>query len=325
VVVADPQFDLIRGSTGHGKRSLIRTLFRKWYGRSTPASRSADAGDRFANEHSPDARRKAWHFERLPGTRIEGEIIAGMLKVPLWHGPAALEQRLKERPSPRLLHLATHGYFLKDPPWYRDRPERYDQATQYARPTDEPLLRSGLALAGANHAFTPDALPKEAEDGLLTAEDVAGLDLEGTDLVVLSACETGLGEVTIGEGVIGLRRAFVLAGAQSIIMSLWKVADLPTAILMSRLYKNLIEARMARDEALREAQRYLRELTVDQFRNGWLTTESIGHLAAADNATFHAAVDHCLAQPGNYRPFDHPYFWAAFILLGATAPLRACE
>jgi CHAT domain-containing protein len=115
------------------------------------------------------------------------------------------------------------------------------------------LLRSGLALAGVNTWNRGGSLPAEAEDGLLTAEDVSGLDLLRTDLVVLSACETGLGKVWNGEGVYGLRRAFVLAGAKTLVMSLWKVPDQQTQELMGEFYQR-IQRGQPRAEALREAQ-----------------------------------------------------------------------
>ena len=105
---------------------------------------------------------------------------------------------------------------------------------------ENPLLRSGLALAGGNTWLRNGPLPPEAEDGLLTAEDVTGIDLLDTEMVVLSACDTGLGEIRTGEGVFGLRRAFVLAGAKTIITSLWKVPDEPTRELMEDFYRRVL-------------------------------------------------------------------------------------
>src|SRR5262249_18505255 len=148
-----------------------------------------------------------------------------------------LEGRLKaECRSPRILHLATHGFFLPDQsPDLRDTsprlgigpigfPGEEPGAGRLSGPMmEDPMLRSGLALAGANTWLRAGNFPEEAEDGLLTAEDVTGLDLLDTELVVLSACQTGLGYVHVGEGVIGLRRAFMLAGARTLVMSLWKV------------------------------------------------------------------------------------------------------
>jgi CHAT domain-containing protein len=118
-------------------------------------------------------------------------------------------------------------------------------------------LRSGLALAGVNTWLDGGTLPAEAEDGVLTAEDVTGLDLFDTDLVVLSACETGLGAVRAGEGVFGLRRAFQLAGARAVVMSLWKVPDEATHELMTEFYRNLL-AGQPRADALRSAQLAMR-------------------------------------------------------------------
>jgi CHAT domain-containing protein len=123
---------------------------------------------------------------------------------------------------------------------------------------DNPLLRSGLALAGANTWLKRDTLPEEAEDGILTAEDVSGMNLSNTEIVVLSACQTALGEVIIGEGVFGLQRAFVLSGAQTLIMSLWKVPDEQTKELMIDFYKRLLSCK-PRAEALRESQLAMKE------------------------------------------------------------------
>src|SRR5262249_5138148 len=158
---------------------------------------------------------------------------------PLLRG-AALEGPLKGHRSPRILHLATHGFFLPDQQAdLRVFLGRNLELGGAADPAglgrlsgpgmEDPMLRSGLALAGAHTFLRGGALPDEAEDGLLTAEDVAGLDLLDTELVVLSACDTGLGTVHVGEGVFGLRRAFTVAGAKTLVMSLWKVPDLATA------------------------------------------------------------------------------------------------
>jgi len=146
-----------------------------------------------------------------------------------------------------------------------------------------------------------------AGNGLLTAEDVLGIDLHSTELVVLSACQTGVGTVHPGEGVLGLRWAFVVAGARTLVMSLWKVPDLATAVLMDRFYHNLLDRGLARDQSLREAQQYLRCCTALQLRqDGWLDNESAQHLAGE------ADLD---------RPFADPYYWGAFICQGDPSPL----
>ena len=201
-------------------------------------------------------------FTRLPGTRLEGERIATLLGVQPWLERVVLEAQLKTMRAPRLLHIATHGFFLPASLPVSAGAQTGAGSTAQLRLSgqhlDNPLWRSGLALAGANTWLRGGELPAEAEDGILYAEDVSGLDLLGTELVVLSACETGLGEVQVGEGVVGLRRAFVLAGARTLVMSLWKVPDQQTQELMEEFYHRLL-AGMARADALREAQLTLKE------------------------------------------------------------------
>ncbi|MFI5455237.1 MAG: CHAT domain-containing protein [Isosphaerales bacterium] len=213
--------------------------------------------------HSRDLDSCDYSFERLSGTRAEAERVASLLGVRPWLGDAALEGRLKkECRSPRILHLATHGFFLKDQKGDAEQEPRDPEVLGVSegskgrlsgQPPENPFLRSGLALAGANTWLRHNNPPAEAEDGLLTAEDVANLDLSATELVVLSACETGLGTVRIREGVFGLRRAVVLAGAKTLVMSLWKVPDEQTQELMEDYYRRVL-AGQGRAQALREAQ-----------------------------------------------------------------------
>jgi CHAT domain-containing protein/Tfp pilus assembly protein PilF len=191
------------------------------------------------------------YFTPLGGTADEAGTIQRLFReVNLLTRSRATESALKALEAPRVLHVATHGFFLEDAD---------TSAGGGARPAargigasakiENPLLRSGLALAGANVRGGGGG-----DDGILTALEASGLNLWGTKLVVLSACDTGLGEVKNGEGVYGLRRAFVLAGAESLVMSLWPVSDYPTRGLMTSYYENLIKQGMGRGAALRRVQ-----------------------------------------------------------------------
>jgi CHAT domain-containing protein len=150
--------------------------------------------------------------------------------------------------------------------------------------TDNPLLRSGLALAGANLDGAASG-----DSGILTAMEASGLNLWGTKLVTLSACDTGIGEVRNGEGVYGLRRAFVLAGAESLVMSLWPVSDYVTRQMMTAYYAGL-RAGLGRGDALREAR--LAMLRRTSAASGPRSSSSSTH------------------------PHRHPYYWASFIQSG---------
>lgn len=206
--------------------------------------------------------------------------------VTLLTGSQATENAIKQLQSPTILHIATHGFFLKNvplvappdfsiTPFLQDsrslKPEFPPGAILSSSPanTEKPLLRSGLALAGFN--------PRQSgsEDGVLTALEVTGLNLSGTKLVVLSACETGLGDVANGEGVYGLRRALAIAGTESQLISLWKVDDFGTKDLMMSYYQRLMN-NIGRSQALRQTQ--LEMLNSDTYQ--------------------------------------HPYYWAAFIPSG---------
>jgi CHAT domain-containing protein/predicted negative regulator of RcsB-dependent stress response len=241
------------------------------------------------------------YFKRLPGTRMEAGRIGELLDVEPMYGPDILKEKIRGIKSPRILHLATHGFFLDD------------KSEQDA--FDNPLLRSGLTLAGANTFLGGKSLPENAEDGILTAEDVSGLDLLGTEMVVLSACNTGLGVIHSGEGVLGMRRAFTLAGAKTLVMSLWNVPDLPTSILMERFYMNLFDEKMGRAESLRDAQIYLRNLMVRDIRDTWLSGEMIEFFAAGNEREKHR-LKKLTRKSRVYRPFADPFYWGAFICQG---------
>jgi CHAT domain-containing protein/Tfp pilus assembly protein PilF len=217
---------------------------------------------------------------RLPGTAAEAEAIAGGLRK-LFEVAPLLRTEDKATTAaflalwrPRALVLATHGFFLPDQeldPEEKERLARNPEAKLRQR-IEDPLLRCGLLLAGCNK-------PSGGDTGVLTGREVLSADLRGCELVVLSACETGLGDVRVGEGVAGLRQAFQLAGASSVLASLWKVPDDETALLMAALVDGLGQGK-DRAAALAEAQR---------------------RRMAARREKFGAA---------------HPYFWAAFSLTG---------
>jgi CHAT domain-containing protein/tetratricopeptide (TPR) repeat protein len=223
-------------------------------------------------------------FDSLPGTGSEADAIALILngEGPLnLQGPQALEMTLLDLESPRVLHLATHGYFLGpesvgdgDDPLALFRGVSLEGLPKPPAPRegvpklDNPLVRSGIVLSGAN-----TALKLGRDDGMVSAEKILGMRLEGTELVTLSACETGLGQTEDGEGVFGLKRAFLLAGARQLIVSLWQVPDLETKDLMTDFYRR------------------------------WATGTPLGQ-----------ALNEAKRAMATKKPA--PYYWAAFVLVG---------
>jgi CHAT domain-containing protein len=206
------------------------------------------------SRRSADMRDGVQPFDPLKGTEQEAQALKRVLRLKdeqVLTGARASEKSVKQLKGPRILHLATHGFFLEaqhtDPAMVQRRTFVIGSDVERLPRGENPLLRSGLALAGANQLHSGD------EDGILTALEVSGLDLVGTELTVLSACETGLGQVHNGEGVYGLRRALVLAGVQSQVVSLWRVSDTATRDLMVDFYKWLTKG-AGRSQALREAQ-----------------------------------------------------------------------
>jgi CHAT domain-containing protein/Tfp pilus assembly protein PilF len=223
----------------------------------------------------------------LPGTGIEVEAIADLLHQHGWQttvytGDSALKTVVTLSGSPRVLHLATHGFFLPDPEGSSEfagdirsilQPEQYSAL-------NDPMLRSGLYFAAADRTLAGKPSPPDLDNGVLTALEAGNLNLEKTQLVVLSACDTGKGDEKNGEGVFGLRRALEEAGAQSVLMSLWSVPDKETLDLMQRFYAEWLGG-TEMHQALKAAQLEMRE-EVKRTHDG----------------------------------NDLPYYWGAFVLVG---------
>jgi CHAT domain-containing protein len=225
------------------------------------------------------------HFAPLPGAEAEGRAVAAQWPGSrLLLGPQATESALLQAAGPGVLHLATHGFFLTGGEW-----------------TENPLLRSGLAMAGSNHRS------KSGDDGLLTALEVGALDLGATQLVVLSACETGVGRVRSGDGPQGLQRAFAAAGARTVVMSLWQVDDAATRDLMVGYYQSLRRGQ-SRAVALRQAA-----LTV--AKGGVAVGKPLTAAGQRGAEALGAPVEQ--AQ----RRLRHPYYWASFQSVGDWRPL----
>ena len=195
------------------------------------------------------------NLSELPGTEreikgIEKLLIVKNIKVETYLGNMALKTAVKGVSNPGILHIATHGMFLTDVKKDAGKQLGFEES----KLIENPLLRSGLFFTGAENYLKMDPTESSGnENGLLTAYEAMNLNLDQTELVVLSACETGLGEIINGEGVYGLRRAFQQAGAHSIIMSLWTVNDEATQELMTKFYSNWVSG-MAKREAFKKAQ-----------------------------------------------------------------------
>jgi CHAT domain-containing protein len=239
---------------------------------SGPALASAGRGFRGATA-ACDAYRNL-HFDPLPGAAREASSVSA-----IWRQSGGAESSLvgvgarkgsvlEQTAGKRVLHLATHGFFLEG-----CAPASGAASPASATPAENPLLLSGLALAGANES-------NRLGEGILTAEEIASLNLDGLEWAVLSACDSGLGEIRAGEGVFGLRRAFQLAGARTVIMSLWQVDDNSTRLWMQELYR----ARFVRGAATSEAVR----------------TATLSVLA--NRRTSHLST--------------HPLYWAGFVAAG---------
>jgi CHAT domain-containing protein/tetratricopeptide (TPR) repeat protein len=187
----------------------------------------------------------------LPATCSEVEGINQTLASNAWNTQLftdndALEMNLRQMDSPRILHIATHGYFLEDIKLDNDNGMRM-MGMDVNRVAENPMLRSGLLLAGCNKTLADNTPLTGGDNGILTAYEAGLLDLSKTELVVLSACETGKGEILNGEGVQGLRKAMTDAGAENILMSLWKVDDKVTSEYMQTFYVHYAQCKSIRE------------------------------------------------------------------------------
>ena len=221
--------------------------------------RSADANSIRGSERGDI---EDWSFGSLEGTQREGDEL--ITKFVSWGwtptdftAKEATKEALLKIHSPYILHLATHGFFAKEDPSATQTDALLNENVTRSKFFKNPMHRSGLALAGAQttiEAWQRDEVPPVENDGILTAEDVSTLDLQGTWLVTLSACDTGSGEARAGEGVMGLRRGFIQAGAQNLLMTLWPISDEVTVQIMSDFYDAAHHSGNA-PEALAEVQR----------------------------------------------------------------------
>lgn len=244
VLIGNPRFGL-----EEAQQRDVATTLRKAEG-SKPSSAAVGSGLRSRDQRGSG-------LPSLPGTKLEVESVASLLKKRQWQvevhtGEEALEETVKAAKSPRILHIATHGFFLPD-----EKETRRNAPGDLPSGREDPMLRSGLYFAGANRVLSGASPPLDLEDGVLTAYEAMGLNLQGTELVVLSACKTGLGRVSNGEGVFGLRRALQVSGAEAVLMSLWSVPDQETQELMTLFYAKWLSGK-SKHEALREAQLELR-------------------------------------------------------------------
>ena len=209
----------------------------------------------------------------------------------LFEGKDGTEEAFKSLSGKKVkvVHLSTHGAFVPKKEAKNTKQKnnfrfiRFDDAAPQAQEEDQSLTRSFLVMAGGNMLKNYDSIPEGIDDGILTAQEIAHTDLRGCDLVVLSACETALGDIT-NEGVMGLQRGFKKAGANTILMSLWKVDDQASSLLLTKFYENLLSKKMPKIDALKKAQDYVRNYEIE-------------------------------VEGKKEKIFSDPKFWTSFILL----------
>ncbi|MEG4523139.1 tetratricopeptide repeat protein, partial [Microcoleus sp. C2D2] len=307
LVIADPNFDLsvnqARGnpSTPTKKENLSINL----------NSLTNEIIETFGQEDNKP-------FSPVPMTREIAEAAASQFKVKALLQNDALKTYLTNGKCPQNLVIATHGFFLSQnaPPQPNLKKAEFIQPGfrfRQIQTTENPLLRSGLALAGANTWLLGGEIPPEAGEGIVFAQDVAGFDLWANELIILIACETAVGDVKIGEGVKGLRSAFTAAGARLLIMSLWSVPAQVSILLMNRFFVNYQEKNLRCQQALQEAQNYIRTLTrkeLESLPNGQKIIQEI-------RSTLREKSPQLVEQwELQNNPLQARYFWGAWVCVG---------
>jgi tetratricopeptide (TPR) repeat protein/CHAT domain-containing protein len=318
-------------------------------------------------------------FHPVPETGFLGKRVAEKLGVKAYLEQEALEPILSSSKCPRLLMIATHGYFAEEnQPDYLNLivqllnsdgdeleilhhnsqlldeklPEIMEDVANYLAandnensanwlrnfatqlpkiikelnpnnaenrltnaPLENPMMRSGLAFAGAETWLKGGELPKEAGKGFLFAQDIIGIDLWENEIAILVACETAIGDIKNGEGVFGLRRAFAVAGAKTLVMSLWSVPTKATVLLMERFFDNL-QRGLRRVDALQEAQNYIRRITIEELQQFPLGCEVIDELLTLK------MLSETRLSCQEFRPIEHKFFWGAWVCQGETTELK---
>lgn len=241
----------------------------------------------------------------LPATRLEVDSINRIMENSHWDvrtftGSLGTEASFKALSGQlkSVIHVATHGFYGKDDRENIIMPGIFSYGNRYVE--DKAMARSGLLFAGAANAWQ---MPDTIDNGILTAQEVSALDLRGLDLCVLSACETGLGEIS-GDGVFGLQRGFKKAGAKTLLISLNRVYDEATGLLMTEFYRNYLSG-MSKVESLKSAQQYLRDY------------ERPVTNSAANAAVFISKSRQQAMGRKKVKPFADPVYWAQFILVDA--------
>ena len=268
-------------------------------------------------------------FSPIPQTREIAEIFANKFNVTPLLQNQALKTYLTNGKCPHKLVLATHGFFLPQndppqPPLIRGEFVEPGFRLGQIETTENPLLRSGLALAGANTWLLGGEIPPEAAEGIVFAQDVAGFDLWANELIILIACETAIGDVKNGEGVKGLRSAFTAAGARVLIMSLWSVPAQVSIILMNRFFVNINQEKLSCQQALKQAQNYIRTMTREQLESLPAGQQIIPEIQVG----FEHFPELLKQWESQTYPLQARYFWGAWVCVGREfypSPLSPLE